>query len=743
MKKRLWAYILCAAVLVSGLGGCGNASQSSQSPTQDTESSDISSETESEENEAMITISDISSTDLVADMKIGWNLGNTLDATGGMGISSEWSWGNPKTSQEMIDAILDAGFNVVRIPVTWEGHFGAAAEYKIQDKWLERVKEVVDYAYAKGAYVILNMHHEEWHTPTEENKEAACAQIAALWTQIAEYFKDYDEHLIFEGLNEPRKKGTSVEWTGDKEGAEVINQFMQVFVDTVRATGGNNTYRHLMITGYAASSSESMLKKIVLPEDEKLIVSVHAYTPYNFALNVTGTSSWSEKSDSRDIDSLFETIDELFLSKGVPVIIGEFGAMNKDNEAERVEWVTYYLTKAKEYGVPCVWWDNNSFTGDGEKFGLLDRRALEFPYKELLNAMMAVYGLTPSGNGNTSGDVNASEGDTNSTGKEEVSLEGKKLLAITVDDGPDGSGTDGYIKLAEAYNAPLTFFVLGQNIEKNTSQLQKMLDAGCEIGNHSTTHGYFTNMTAEEIKNEIAKTNALITQYAPDAEVNFFRAPYFAYNDTVYNNVEYPIIDAAKAEVGTDYQATLNVLLGAEDGDIILLHSWNTASLQALEAAIPQLRENGFEFVTVSSLFEEKDMEPVDGTVYRSIKQNLSGEYQSVENLFTGSNSVSGDWNNWTTAVDLSIDKVASLKEGQAIKVEYQATIGPCLILQSWSGGPNWIQMTASSDDGSTAIFTYEDIIAAYGGTLETLNASMIRPYGADITVTSVDIVGK
>lgn len=720
MKKRLWACILCAAVLVSTLGGCQNASQSS---TDDTDSSGISSETGSDEDDATITIADISSKDLVADMKIGWNLGNTLDATGGMGISSEWSWGNPKTTQEMIDAVLDAGFNVIRIPVTWEGHFGAAPEYRIQEMWLERVKEVVDYAYAKGAYVILNMHHEEWHTPTEENKEAACAQIAALWTQIAEYFKDYDEHLIFEGLNEPRKKGTSVEWTGDKEGASVINQFMQVFVDTVRATGGNNTYRHLMITGYAASSSENMLEKIVLPEDEKLIVSVHAYTPYNFALNTTGTGSWNEKSGSRDIDNLFETIDELFLSKGVPVIIGEFGAMNKDNEADRVEWATYYLTKAKEYGVPCVWWDNNSFTGDGENFGLLDRRALDFPYKDLLNAMMSVYAQTSSG--------------------EEVSLEGKKLLAITVDDGPDGSGTDGYIKLAETYNAPLTFFVLGQNIEKNTSQLQEMLDAGCEIGNHSTTHGYFTSMTAEEMKNEIAKTNALITQYAPSAEVSFFRAPYFAYNDSVYNNVEYPIIDAAKAEVDTDYQATLDVLLGAQDGDIILLHSWNAASLQALEAAIPQLRENGFEFVTVSTLFEEKDMEAVAGTVYRSVKQNLSGEYQSVENLFTGSNSVSGDWGNWTTAVDLSVEKVASLKEGQAIKVEYQSTIGPCLILQSWSGGPNWIQMTASSDDGSTAIFTYEDIVAAYGGTLETLNASMIRPYGADITVTSVDVVEK
>lgn len=390
MRKRILAYMLCASILVTTLSGCHHTTPNKEEDSMSTENnhSEING---TEKDEYEITIRDISSMDLVADMKIGWNLGNTLDATGGMGLSSEWSWGNPKTSEEMIDAILEAGFNVIRIPVTWEGHFGAAPEYKIQEKWLERVKEVVDYAYNKGAYVILNMHHEEWHTPTEENKEAAATQLAALWTQIAEYFRDYDEHLIFEGLNEPRKKGTSVEWTGDSEGASVINHFMQVFVDTVRATGGNNTYRHLMITGYAASSSEKMLKKIEVPDDKKLIVSVHAYIPYNFALNTSGTSSWNIDKDTRDIDTLFETIQELFLSKGTPVIIGEFGAMNKENETERVEWATYYLTKAKEYGVPCVWWDNNAFTGDGENFGLFNRRTMEFPYKDLLDAMMAVY----------------------------------------------------------------------------------------------------------------------------------------------------------------------------------------------------------------------------------------------------------------------------------------------------------------------------------------------------------------
>ena len=367
MKKKLLTLSACGLIAVMGLCGCG-----AKVPAQE------------------LTIADVSPMELVADMKIGWNLGNTLDAVGGMGIMSETAWGNPKTKQEMIDAVLDAGFNVIRIPVTWDGHLGAAPEYKIHDIWLQRVKEVVDYAYSKGAYVILNTHHEEWYMPTEENKVANGEQIAALWTQIAEYFKDYDEHLIFEGLNEPRLRGTSKEWTGDMTASEVINYWEQQFVDAVRATGGNNTLRHLMITGYAASSSRENLARIVLPEDDKLIVSVHAYNPYNFALNTKGTDQWTAETGGSELDSFMKMLNELFVSQGIPVIIGEFGAMNKENTAARVEWAAYYVSAAKEYGIPCVWWDNNAFTGDGENFGLLNRRTLEFPYPEILDAMMEV-----------------------------------------------------------------------------------------------------------------------------------------------------------------------------------------------------------------------------------------------------------------------------------------------------------------------------------------------------------------
>ncbi len=409
MKKKWLAALLCGILAMAVLTGCGDTGADGPTayitpqPQQQTEQQESTAESEDEESsvpedteplqedtaqEAEITMNDISPMELVKEMRIGWNLGNTLDATGSsVGVNTEMAWGNPKTTQEMIDAIIDQGFNVIRIPVSWGGHMGGAPEYNILPAWMDRVQEVVDYAYNRGVYVIVNIHHEEWHFPSEENKDAAAEQLAALWTAIATRFRDYDEHLIFEGMNEPRKIGTSVEWNGgDQEGRDVVNYLDQVFVDAVRATGGNNTIRNLMVPGYAASSSDTALKGIVLPQDDHLIVSVHAYSPYDFALNTSGRSTWDN--DTRDIDHLMELADELFLSKGVPVIIGEFGAMNKDNEAERVQWAEYYVGKAREYGIPCIWWDNNAFEGDGENFGLFNRREMTFPYPDLLKALI-------------------------------------------------------------------------------------------------------------------------------------------------------------------------------------------------------------------------------------------------------------------------------------------------------------------------------------------------------------------
>lgn len=376
----------CAVALCFSLAGCGKEDK------KNTDGKDSDKETSAQ-------IRDIPSTELVKEMGVGWNLGNTLDATA-KGLEAETTWQGDITTKEMVDLLKNSGFNVLRLPVTWEGHMDA--DSKIDKEWMDRVEEIVNYGLDNDMFVILNIHHEEWHFPSYENAEAAKEKLAKVWTQIAERFKNYDEHLIFEGLNEPRKKGTAVEWTGgDKEGWDVVNQFNQVFVDTVRNTGGNNLKRHLMVPSYAASSSSNAMKAFVMPtyngqKDDKIIVSVHAYTPYSFALDMKGTHDWSvdNPNDTKPIDQVFNDIQMYYQYEGYAVIIGEWGTENKidmdastDNLEARVAHAEYYVSKAKEYGVPCIWWDNNHYfsaTNNGETFGIMNRVEPSWRFPELV-----------------------------------------------------------------------------------------------------------------------------------------------------------------------------------------------------------------------------------------------------------------------------------------------------------------------------------------------------------------------
>lgn len=230
--------------------------------------------------------------DITQNMTIGWNIGNSLDATG-YGSSQETSWGNPTVTQELIDAVKAKGFNTIRIPTTWYPNVTTTTDengkpvYTISEQWLQRVKEVVDYAYKQDMYVILNLHHEEWinrsdfPTAYEEMSE----RLKQMWLQIAAYFKDYDQHLIFEGMNEPRQTGASYEWQGNAECYEVVNKLDNDFVETVRSVESpyQNT-RLLMIPSYAASAYASSYSSLDVPDDDYVAVSLHAYTPYAFAM---------------------------------------------------------------------------------------------------------------------------------------------------------------------------------------------------------------------------------------------------------------------------------------------------------------------------------------------------------------------------------------------------------------------------------------------------------------------------
>lgn len=375
--KRFVGILTAAAMMIGVLSGC-----------QKTENEQIM----ANDNLEMETLTAM---DVVSEMKIGWNLGNTMDSLNSNLVKKmppenwETAWGNPVTSKELIDAVMAKGFNVIRIPVSWNDHILVAENWKIEESWLDRVQEIVDYAYDNGAYVILNTHHESWYETYYDKEERSAEILTAVWSQIAERFQDYNEHLIFEGLNEPRKIGTDVEWNGgDQEGWDVVNDLNRVFVKTIRESGGNNPYRILMIPAYGANGWEG-IKHLEIPDDNKIIVSVHAYEPYDFALNVQGRGTWDQ--DTTNIDTIINSLDTLFISKGIPVVIGEIGAMYKNvegNEEERAAWAEYYVSKAAEKGIPCVWWDNGAFEGNGELFGLIDRKTCEWKYPLVVEGLM-------------------------------------------------------------------------------------------------------------------------------------------------------------------------------------------------------------------------------------------------------------------------------------------------------------------------------------------------------------------
>ncbi len=337
----------------------------------------------------------ISAFELVKEMKLGWNLGNTMDCVGDWIDSSsapevwETAWGNPVTTENLIAKLISEGFNVIRYPVSWRNHIAKTPDCNIEEKWMNRVQELVDWAYNRGAYVILNIHHEGWHDPYYNNQEAASQKLRKVWQQIAKRFENYDEHLIFEGMNEPRKRGTEWEWNGgDEEGWNVVNALNKVFVETVRSTGGNNAIRSLMIPGYAANCTVGIRHLDIPKEDNHIIASVHAYEPTDFALMVEGRGLWNR--DTAVIDRLFVDLEELFIARGIPAVIGECGAMHKPvegNEASRAEWAEYFFGKMKTLGVPCVWWDNGYVEGRGELFGMIDRRTLQWNFPLVLEGI--------------------------------------------------------------------------------------------------------------------------------------------------------------------------------------------------------------------------------------------------------------------------------------------------------------------------------------------------------------------
>ncbi|WP_016955997.1 cellulase family glycosylhydrolase [Catenovulum agarivorans] len=317
-------------------------------------------------------------------MGAGWNLGNTLDAIGG-----ETNWGNPLTQEYMIQAIADKGFKTIRIPVTWQSKI--AEDNSIDEAWMNRVEQVVNYAIDSGLYVIINLHHEEWVEPVSSTKEATKVKLQAVWQQIAERFKHYNQYLIFETLNEPRAhKGTNLEWSGELENYQIINEFNQVILSTVRASGYNNSTRLVMLPGYAASPWNDQTQHIEIPNDSFIAISTHGYFPYYFTeQEVTDGGDAVFNQDEIDlIDYVFEQLNQRFIANGIPVVMGEWGTVDKSNTADRVAYAQYYVQKATSYGIPTVVWDNNALGGSAHNYRLYNRANNYWPFNQIADAIV-------------------------------------------------------------------------------------------------------------------------------------------------------------------------------------------------------------------------------------------------------------------------------------------------------------------------------------------------------------------
>ncbi len=315
---------------------------------------------------------------IAANIKLGWNIGNTLEATGG-----ETAWGNPKVTKALIDFVKASGFNAIRIPCSWNQNMANSTTAQIKADWLARVKEVVQYCTDNNMYVILNIHWDGgWleNNCTDAKKVENNAKQKAFWEQIATSLRGFDEHLIFASANEPN--------VADATQMAVLTSYHQTFIDAVRSTGGKNAHRTLVIQGPSTDIDKTNKLMLTLPTDtvaNRMMVEVHYYTPWNFCgmekdetwgkmfyywganyHSTTDTARNATYGEEADLDKLFKSMKTQFVDKGIPVVLGEFGAIRRSNLTgsdltlhldSRAFFLKTVVKQAKANGLLPFYWD--------------------------------------------------------------------------------------------------------------------------------------------------------------------------------------------------------------------------------------------------------------------------------------------------------------------------------------------------------------------------------------------------
>lgn len=370
---------------------------------------------------------DKSAQEMANEMMPGWNLGNTMEGamTWGAtpvstfnnagGLASETAWQGTKTTQAIIDYVKQCGFRSVRVPCAWVyGHIANAEDYTIDETWMNRVKEVVDYCINAGLYVILNDHWdggwlEEHINATGDTQTKNQEVLRVIWTQIANTFKDYDEHLVFAGLNEPG--------VDDQATVKKLVEYEQIFIDAVRATGGNNKKRLLVVQGPSTDVEKTCnWMANLMPTDpigNKLAIEIHFYYPWQF-WGMTKDESWGNMfyywgsgnhvsgskhnatwGEEADMTKLADRLKTTFVDQGIPVINGEYGVMwrkitgnGESQEKHNASIYTYYKVMNKlcmERGIVPFAWDTN-FTGN-DAMTIIDRSTLSIYNNYMLDAI--------------------------------------------------------------------------------------------------------------------------------------------------------------------------------------------------------------------------------------------------------------------------------------------------------------------------------------------------------------------
>lgn len=363
-----------------------------------------------------ITGMEISAIDWAKSVVMGWNLGNSLESAGAtwdnaagtwtdvwMADYNEWetAWGNPKTTREMIHAVSEAGFNAVRIPVRWVPHITDYTTMAVDPTWMSRVKEIIDWCLDEGMLVIVNTHHEMWleSNPFYAREAELKSKLQGLWTQIATELRDYDYRLAFSGTNE-----VTVDWAAPTaENQAMQNRYNQWFVDAVRATGGKNYYRNLVVQTYACDPNYG-LSGLTVPTDVvdgHLSVEFHYYSPYSYCGAQEGCYYyWGDAyrdrgtvtpdGNERSLAACFAQARQAWEEQGLGVVIGEYGVAHHftaDDQATQEENQSYYLqclvAEARKNGFAAFVWDNNAFGNGSEYFGIFNRNnsmSIDAPY---------------------------------------------------------------------------------------------------------------------------------------------------------------------------------------------------------------------------------------------------------------------------------------------------------------------------------------------------------------------------